>query len=607
MPRKNATEILTLAPGIMLTNEGGEGHAEQVFLRGFDAREGQDLEFTVDGVPINESGNLHGNGYADTHFILPELVTNLCVLEGPFDPRQGNYAVAGSADYELGLEERGLVARTTYGSWNTTRGLVLWGPPGTGTRTFGGAEVYSTDGFGQNRDAKRASAIGQYEGRLGDGGTFRVTAQAFADSYHEAGLVRLDDYRAGRIGFYDTYDPRQGGDDSRYSLAGTINGRAGDVTYMQQLFVIDRGMRLREKLHGLPPRRPDAAPGAARPARRPHRPRHERADDRRPRLRQDHGQGLRAEAGARAWLLRARRSRRRDAISNEAATGAPYHLDTDLESKLGDVALYADLGLRPTSWITFRGGVRADLFAFDVLDKCAVQSVAHPSKEDPPGDASCLSQEDFGAYREPVQRASTATPAVLPRGSILLGPERGFLFAAEVGRGVRSVDPSYVVQDIPTPFASVLSYDGGVTYAGGRGNVTIVAKSIFFQTKVDKDLIFNQTEGRNVLAGPTTRTGWVGSVRLTGTFFDVSANATLVKSTFDQDPSTARRRGSSSRTSPTPSCDSTARSTASCRSLTRWATPSAARSRAASRSSAIARSRTGSGAIRCSRSTSPGR
>src|SRR5262249_4524484 len=79
VPRANASELLKLAPGILLTNEGGEGHAEQVFMRGFDAREGQDVEFTVGGVPINESGNLHGNGYADTHFIIPELVESLRV------------------------------------------------------------------------------------------------------------------------------------------------------------------------------------------------------------------------------------------------------------------------------------------------------------------------------------------------------------------------------------------------------------------------------------------------------------------------------------------------------------------------------------------------
>src|SRR5581483_2235317 len=130
VPRQEAGELLKLAPGVLLTNEGSEAHADQVFLRGFDAREGQDIEFTAGGVPINEGGNPHGNGYADTHFIIPELVQNLRVIEGPFDPRQGNYAVAGSADYQLGLEKRGLTAKYTGGSFNTQRMLVMWGPQG---------------------------------------------------------------------------------------------------------------------------------------------------------------------------------------------------------------------------------------------------------------------------------------------------------------------------------------------------------------------------------------------------------------------------------------------------------------------------------------------
>ena len=216
IPRANASDVLKLAPGIMLQNEGGEGHAEQVFLRGFDAREGQDLELTVGGVPINEAGNLHGNGYADTHFIIPELIQGLRVLEGPFDTRQGNFAVAGSADYELGLERRGLTAKVTQGSYGTERALLTWGPKDESTRTFAAAEIYKTDGYGENRDARRATAYGQYEGRLGEHGSWRVTAQGYTTTYHSAGVIREDDYDAHRIGFYDTYDPRQGGSSSRY-------------------------------------------------------------------------------------------------------------------------------------------------------------------------------------------------------------------------------------------------------------------------------------------------------------------------------------------------------------------------------------------------------
>ena len=59
VPRKNAAELLKLVPGILLTNDGSEAHADQVFLRGFDAREGQDIEFTVGGVPVNELSLIH--------------------------------------------------------------------------------------------------------------------------------------------------------------------------------------------------------------------------------------------------------------------------------------------------------------------------------------------------------------------------------------------------------------------------------------------------------------------------------------------------------------------------------------------------------------------
>ena len=208
VPHANAADYLKLAPGILLTNEGGEGHAEQVFLRGFDAREGQDIEFSVDGVPINESGNLHGNGYADTHFIIPELVESLRVIEGPFDPRQGNFAVAGSAEYHLGLQQRGLTAKFTTGSFGTYRMLLTYGPKDGATGTFAAAELYQTAGFGQNRAGRRGSVIGQYEGHIGTNTTFRLTAQAYVSSFETAGLVRQDDYKAGRIGFYGTYDHR---------------------------------------------------------------------------------------------------------------------------------------------------------------------------------------------------------------------------------------------------------------------------------------------------------------------------------------------------------------------------------------------------------------
>jgi iron complex outermembrane receptor protein len=541
VPRQNASDLLKLAPGILLTNEGGEGHAEQVFMRGFDAREGQDIEFTVGGVPVNESGNLHGNGYADTHFIIPELVERLRVVEGPFDPRQGNYAVAGSADYQLGLAQRGLTAKYTGGSFDTQRAVLLWGPAAESAHTFGGVELASTAGFGQNRDAQRASAMGQYEGALGSRGSYRLTAQAYSTHYHAAGLVRQDDYEAGKIAFYDSYDVSsfaheavpEGGDASRYSLAADLESRSGDTTLTQQVFVIKRDMRLLENFTGF-------LLDVQEPLQSVHAQRGDMLD-----LNvHEVTVGARGSARLRATAFGQPQefefgyyARGDDAAGTqqrlEASTGVPYKTDTDLDSKLGDIGLYADANVRLLPWVNVRGGARADLLTYDVLDECAAQTVAHPSTTNPPVDQSCLTQQDFGRPREPNQQTSTSSAALLPRASLVVGPLDHFVFSASYGNGVRSIDPNYITQDVKTPFASIVAYDAGVSYVGAVDDVSIVARSIFFETLVDKDLIFDETVGRNVLGVGTHRTGWVGALRLVGAFFDESANLTLVRATYD--------------------------------------------------------------------------
>ena len=154
---------------------------------------------------------MHGNGYADTHFLIPELILSVRVLEGPYAPQQGNFAVAGSADYHLGLEQRGLTTRYTVGSYDTQRLLLTWGPKDASTGTFAGAEYYTTNGFGTNRQAQRGSAIGQYEAQVGQHGLLRVTAQAYFTEFNSAGVVREDDYDSGPRGLLRRRRPQSDG------------------------------------------------------------------------------------------------------------------------------------------------------------------------------------------------------------------------------------------------------------------------------------------------------------------------------------------------------------------------------------------------------------
>lgn len=536
VPRSNAGDALKLAPGFLLTNEGGSGHAEQVFLRGFDAREGQDLEFTVDGVPINDAGNFHGNGYADTHFIIPELIHSVRVLEGPYAPQQGNFAVAGSADYQLGLDRRGLTTSFETGSFNTQRLLLLWGPKDGPSGTFAGAEFYTTDGFGTNRQAKRGTAMGQYELRTGDKSTLRVNATAYFTEYNSAGIVRNDDVARGTVGFYGTEDPYQTGNEaSRASLSATYESRYQDLDVSQQLFVVDRTMRLLEDTTGF-------IEDAQQPNQVLHGQRGDMIDLHFSEvtvgargLARWHGTvfGLRQELEG-GYYARVDQTTSQQYRLLAGGTDTPYKTDADYTSTLGDIGVYVDGNVHFTKWLGLRGGVRADTFLFDVLNNCAATQVGTPNPAVPDVNLSCQSQSPNGAYREPFQRTTTASGAIMPRGTLVVGPIQHFELSASAGNGVRSVDPSDVAQGMATPFVSVVSEDLGVAYANDLSDtLSLTARSVFFNTHVDQDLVFNPTAGRSTLSTGSTRTGWSGSMRLLGSFLDVAANATVVKAVFD--------------------------------------------------------------------------
>jgi iron complex outermembrane recepter protein len=531
VPRTNAADFLKLAPGVLVTNEGGEGHADSIILRGFDAGEGESMALSIGGVPINDPGNFHGNGYADTHFIIPEAVESVRVLEGPFDPRQGNFTVAGSADYELGLARRGLTAKQTAGSYGTERTLIAWGPEDQGPHTFAAAEYAQSSGYGENRAFQRGSALAQYEGKLGDRGLWRVTGQAYSVVAQAAGVIREDDYEAGRIGFYDTYNPNQGQDSSRFSIAADLETHDRNVTFTQQLFLIDRSVRIREDFTGyvIDAAAPvmgaaahvtcAAAPGApgAGPV----------CEDSRGTMLDlamaEQSIGVRGSARTHVEALGQPQEleigyfARGDAVSNvqrlvDRATQAPYATDASLSGVLGDIALYADASLKPLSWVTLRGGVREELFTYDVEDHC-------------PTAADC--NEDPGAAGNP--RTSLANSALLPRASLLLGAVGGFTFVGSYGRGVRSLAIDEV-SALPAPsLAEISSYDGGVSYARTTPAGTLSLSSVFYGTHISRDEIFDPTVGRTVETGATTRTGWTGAGRFTGRFFDEAANVGAVR------------------------------------------------------------------------------
>lgn len=201
-----ASELLSSAPGFFVDHEDGEGLANDVFLRGFDLEHGSGIEMRVGSTPINVPMHVRGQGYADVNFIIPEVVRSIRVLQGPYDPRQGDAAIVGSAYFDLGVERRGYQLKTTYGSFHQTRVTAIAAPKDENAETFAAVSVRQTKGFGgPNRETISGSTMGQYGVDVGAHDHLRVLATAWGVDGSRAGVVRQDDVEAGRIPITGTY------------------------------------------------------------------------------------------------------------------------------------------------------------------------------------------------------------------------------------------------------------------------------------------------------------------------------------------------------------------------------------------------------------------
>lgn len=124
-PVKSAQEMLRNVPGLFIAQHQGGGKAEQIFLRGFDIDHGTDIAITVDGLPVNMVSHAHGQGYADMHFIIPELVKKIDYGKGPYRAEHGNLNTAGYVDLETMDKLPGNRIQFESGRFNTQRGLAM--------------------------------------------------------------------------------------------------------------------------------------------------------------------------------------------------------------------------------------------------------------------------------------------------------------------------------------------------------------------------------------------------------------------------------------------------------------------------------------------------
>lgn len=244
-PRSGATDLLRLVPGLVASQHSGEGKAQQLFLRGFDAVHGQDVELNVAGLPVNEVSHIHALGYADLNWLIPETVREVRVTEGSARAWQGDFAVAGTVRYELGLDEPGLTLAGGYGSFNRLRLFGGFRPQGQ-AETFAAVEYVQGDGFGPQRAFGRISLLAQGVLKL-DHVTLRAVLGSYATRFDSPGVVRDDGPQSD---FFLAFGKGQGGTGARHQLllSAELPHENGRTTFELYGALID--LRLRNNFTG---------------------------------------------------------------------------------------------------------------------------------------------------------------------------------------------------------------------------------------------------------------------------------------------------------------------------------------------------------------------
>lgn len=237
-PITNSQEILRMVPGLFIGQHAGGGKAEQIFLRGFDLDHGTDIRLTVDGMPVNMVSHAHGQGYADLHFVIPELVQGVDFKKGPYHADKGNFTTAGWVDFRTrdALEKSFVKLEAgQYDSYRAVAGIDLLGKKGRDKNqsAYIASEYSFTNSYFDNpQNFNRLNLVGKYHGHVSPNTNLTLTGSTFWSKWNHSGQIPDRAYESGQIGFFGSIDPSEGGETSR------TNFNAEFVTVTAKNYVI---------------------------------------------------------------------------------------------------------------------------------------------------------------------------------------------------------------------------------------------------------------------------------------------------------------------------------------------------------------------------------
>ncbi|MEP6713134.1 MAG: TonB-dependent receptor [Ferruginibacter sp.] len=220
-PVRNTQELLRLVPGLFIAQHAGGGKAEQIFLRGFDNDHGTDIQVSVDGLPVNMVSHAHGQGYADSHFIIPETINNIDFGTGPYYTQHGNLNTSGYVAFSTFNNIPKSRVQIEAGRYNTFRALAmidLLKKNKDKQSAYIASDFYYTDGATINKqNFNRFNIFGKYNLAISNNTQLTASLSGFKSKWDASGQIPLRAVEDGTIERFGSIDPTEGGNTERYN------------------------------------------------------------------------------------------------------------------------------------------------------------------------------------------------------------------------------------------------------------------------------------------------------------------------------------------------------------------------------------------------------
>lgn len=242
-PINTSQDVLRIVPGLFIGQHAGGGKAEQIFLRGFDLDHGTDINISVDGMPVNMVSHAHGQGYADLHFVIPELIQTVNFNKGLYFEDKGNFTTAGFVEFKTQdyLEKNfAKIEVGQFNTWRTVAGVNLLAAKRqkrTQSLYFAGEGFYSKGYFDAPQNFDRFNGILKYNAQLNPNTYLKASLTGFKSKWNASGQIPNRAVLDGTINFYGAIDDNEGGATSRYNANVELVNHLNDGSVLRnQLF-----------------------------------------------------------------------------------------------------------------------------------------------------------------------------------------------------------------------------------------------------------------------------------------------------------------------------------------------------------------------------------